>query len=503
MPTAASPSASRNRASWIAAGALAAIPLLFIPGLRDAANLPQSALLAAGGLAALAGFLAFGGAVRLARHEVVGIAFLGWCGCTLLWTPDPHTGAMTWFLWVGGAAVYLLLSRARLEPRALLRGVVAGAVLVAGVGLAQVAGLDPVVAVDPIGSTLANRNQAAHLAAVGLAGLPLLPVLAALGAGAVLLAYLLVAGSTTAWLMAALVLVGYGWFAADRERRLVILGGVAVALMVLTPLARARLADEPRIAMWANTVAMWATAPAAGLGLGGWSVRYPAFAHAVVPDEHLTTTRQPRRAHSEPLQRLAETGVVGALLAGLALVLAPWRADSPEHRAAVLGLAALGVAACFSFPLERAWAVLLAAALAGIAFPPPTHASPTRWVAAILLAIAALAGVYHAASLVADREHRLAIDAWNGGDKLAAARHGIRAWQAQPLDPAPLSVAGIALVLERRYAEGQVLLERAVRARPTDTAALQHLAHAYVWQRRPDDAAATMRRVKTITEGRP
>ena len=76
-----------------------------------------------------------------------------------------------------------------------------------------------------------------------------------------------------------------------------------------------------RLRIWKNTMAMIERFPVFGVGIGNWGVVYPAVARIVTSEDETTDeSRIAYYAHCDPLQLVAELGVVGLFLAGLLAV---------------------------------------------------------------------------------------------------------------------------------------------------------------------------------------
>lgn len=114
--------------------------------------------------------------------------------------------------------------------------------------------------------------------------------------------------------------------------------------------------DDIRWQLYQDTLSMISEHPLFGVGPGGWAQAYPA---------HMTPTLagiNPVHAHSEPLEALAEFGVVGMIplvLLVIAVLTGTLRAipklsgeRTPIVLGLVSGLCAFLVASCFDFPLR-------------------------------------------------------------------------------------------------------------------------------------------------------
>jgi len=284
-------------------------------------------------------------------------ALLAWMTATGLWVevrPNWWYELRQYGLFL---AVALLLRSwaARSRGVAFLAGgsLVATAAVLVAVGLAQAAGLLPWLRpIDPgygVGfpSLLGYKNPMA-LAVVGQ--IVLLPWLAGramdrvrggparglllggLGAlFAVECGYVAFLKSRTAYLSLGVALVGLlvvTWRARRRGRLLAALAVLAAAgalagAFALAPDLRARAASlatehvggwrtSDRVTYLVNSVAMARDRPL-GVGLGDWQTWYPVY-RAWNPEVAFSDRVQPRRAHDDHAQMLAELGVPGFLL---------------------------------------------------------------------------------------------------------------------------------------------------------------------------------------------
>jgi len=171
--------------------------------------------------------------------------------------------------------------------------------------------------------------------------------------------------------------------------------GAALALCACAALAlgrKRRLLLWPvqlRLDNWQTAVWVWSTAPAAGVGVGGF-----AQAAQAVPFE---VGNRPRHAHSLPLEWLAELGPVG-LVACILVGLALWRLLRrlwPERPELAVALAVVPVHNLVDFSLygsgvTLAWAVLVGWAMAFVNTSSEPEPTPAR---GRVVFIAAVAGV--------------------------------------------------------------------------------------------------------------
>jgi hypothetical protein len=207
---------------------------------------------------------------------------------------------------------------------------------------------------------------------------------------------------------AALALGACVSLALGRKKRALLWVAVLLVLVLVVVIAsRGDVRElEPvqlRLDNWRTAVWVWSTAPAAGVGVGGF-----AQAAQAVPFE---VGNRPRHAHSLPLEWLAELGPVGFLavvFAGLAL----WRLLRrlwPEHPDLAVALTVIPIHNLFDFSLYGsgvafAWAVL---AGWGIAFVNSSSAPKTKPARGRVVFVAAVAGmlaatVLHVTSLMVE-----------------------------------------------------------------------------------------------------
>ncbi|MCW8985454.1 MAG: O-antigen ligase family protein, partial [Thermoanaerobaculales bacterium] len=199
---------------------------------------------------------------------------------------------------------------------------------------------------------------------------------------------------------AALALGACAALALGRKRRLLLwVALLLVSVLVVVAVGRGDVLElEPvqlRLDNWRTAVWVWSTAPAAGVGLGGF-----AQAAQAVPFE---VGNRPRHAHSLPLEWLAELGPVGLLgvfFAGLAL----WRLICrlwPERPELAVAVAVIPVHNLVDFSLygsgvTLAWAVLVGWGVAFVNTSPEPEPAPVR---GRVVFVAAIAGVLAATVL--------------------------------------------------------------------------------------------------------
>jgi O-antigen ligase len=207
---------------------------------------------------------------------------------------------------------------------------------------------------------------------------------------------------------AALALGACGVLAVSRGKRLLLLTAlVLVPVLVAAIAGRGDVIElEPvqlRLDNWRTAIWVWSTAPASGVGVGGF-----AQAAQAVPFE---VGNRPRHAHSLPLEWLAELGPTGLLafvFAGLAL----WRLlkklwPKRPDLAVALAVAPLHNLVDFSFfgsGITLAWAVLVGWAMAFVNTSSEPEPAPARDRVVFVAAVAAVlaATVLHVTSVMVE-----------------------------------------------------------------------------------------------------
>ena len=223
-----------------------------------------------------------------------------------------------------------------------------------------------------------------------------------------------------------------------------------------------------RVDNWRTAVWVWSTAPAAGVGIGGF-----AQAAQAVPFE---VGNRPRHAHSLPLEWLAELGPVGffgVVFAGLAL----WRLVRrlwPVRPDLALALIVVPVHNLVDFSfygsgITLAWAVLVGWAMAFVKPSSEPDPAPARGRVVFVSTVAGMlaATVFHVTSLVVEET---AAARATPSERLDGA---LEARRLAPWRPDPLGlVAGAALETGdlQRLAEAREELERGRWLRPHSAA---------------------------------
>lgn len=368
------------------------------------------------------------------------LPFLAWAACSLAWVPSRYEALQTLLRWGAAALLFVLVWRSVdsvATARKLLHALFASAFVVSAVGLLQaLAGWEALPQAFPPAGTLANKNVAAAFVALALPTGALALASASPGWAwglsgglAVTGAFLVHAGSRAAWLavlvqllVAALLLAGHrrlprlprpvwpalacgaGLFtlltqlapagnvaaqappgsllAATTRPVFRFLGGDGVVPVAdaggatLSGAARAARSVEIRLAVWRNSLEMIREAPLLGHGLGNFSVQYPRFRPAGVPDGTRIDQRV-EAAHNDYLQIAVELGLIGVVLiawlcgAAVRIAVAAVRETEGEARmlcvASGLGLVAIAVVAALAPTLNQPAMLAAFATFLGVA----------------------------------------------------------------------------------------------------------------------------------------
>jgi O-antigen ligase len=428
-----------------AAGAIAALAM--ISGCRRLTLMTVDWL--------LAGFLA---------ASAISAAF-----ATNLWTAERAlaisvSGALVF--WTAGA-----LRRAGLSS-VLLVALATSVVVAAATSLAQAYGVDTeIFSLNRApGGTFGNRNFIAHYVAIGTPIVALAALTARRGLGsvlggisiAILGAALVMSRSRAAWLavLALAVITGAAgfltrdrWREAKTTRRLLVMGGAAVAGVIAAVVLPNRLewkSDSPylesaaglvnykegsgrgRLVQYGNSLKMTEAHPMLGVGPGNWPVAYPKYASHNDPsmsqDDGLTSNPWPS---SDWVAIISERGVVafGLLVATVLALL--WRTIGDLRRGqgrdservltaiALIGtIVALAVVGAFDAVLLLAAPTFLFWTLAGALAPPPPQpssasASARMW-GTVAVAIVGVVAIGRSATQLA------AMATYNSSTRLAA-----------------------------------------------------------------------------------
>lgn len=325
------------------------------------------------------------------------LAFVAWGALGILRPGYRFSAALE--IWEQALAALCFLALAHSPLVELLRRRLAG-VLVAGASLQAVWAL-ALSDGERLSGSFVNRNfLAAYLniaLAVALAGCYARRGRDRLIAGAVALLLgsgVVLTGSRGGWIglaavLAASLLLGLITSGRRVSRRQIVatlagallLAGLGAALSFGVRRGEVDPYRYKRISIWKAALSATAQRPWSGLGPG--QLKWMAPRHNFpLEGEPFRYSRRWKSAHSMPLQRLAEEGVIGLVLAAgfLIVVLRALRgralsAGGGLARAALAALAGLLVQGAVDTPAEHPAVLLSMAALAGLALPPPDYGS--------------------------------------------------------------------------------------------------------------------------------
>jgi O-antigen ligase len=553
-------------------GLLLIAPLLLVPGLFDPANLAQTVFVQVFAAALLTYGLVAGVRVpapwRVAPAGLPVSLLVGFGLLSLFWA---HTFREAWpeaLRWVSIAIVFSLvaaLAGARDDAgRRMFGALFLAGTVVTVLGLLQFyfrvdwvpqafppsatfmnrnVAVSFVVAVWPLGLALAGRGRAVSPWAVTIAcalmgafvfhtftksGWLAASVQVALAAGAVLgmdrrsrAEHARLLGPGLAATLVLLVLVQITpeglrprWWEARDAVALTLtapISGPDRPLEKLSPDDRAN-SIRSRRAIWSNTLVMVREHPVHGVGLGNHKVHYPRYARSAAVDPAFGLA-QLDYVHNDPLQLLAELGLVGFLLGAWTLTavakglwrLQQSRRDPPLVLALAVSLAGVLVDALFNFPFQRALPPVIVAVELGVLggllqvlLPSPVVRTRLP-VSALLSAAASLSVVaLQARVLIADHHVLLAREAEARRDWGTAEVASVRALRHDPSRREALFVRGRALLEQGDARTASVVLQRLLAAYPYDVAALGNLAAAQRALGQSRDARVTLERLLAL-----
>ncbi len=394
------------------------------------------------------------GVYSLGWAHFVALVFLAYAALSLLWSEDPRQGI---FQLQGLAPLFVVFVAAPYLSVRALALLMAGGAVVLSIGLGPEAGFG-------------NENFATEFILIALVlGFWRWRVLSLVIAVHAVIVLYYNPSSIELVVFAVLGLAFLVWFARERGWPGWLFLAIAstlgsLALMVQPSL---RLSAVFRLESIVNTLAMWAQAPFFGNGFGSFNYFYPVYqefhsrwfrggAIELGPSGHIGA------AHNEPIQLLAELGVVGAAIAlvFLLLILRGWNTN------ALLALLVVGAIALVEFPLQNPHTAMLTALALGLLAGKGTRFYP-RVKERIAVSVAVTAPVLVVAVVgwfsVVSHAHlaetrRLLLD----GDPVAAFAHNMRAvslsydWQTRvqlPLTMRALLLTGDSVHLSPEAAD--------------------------------------------------
>ena len=262
------------------------------------------------------------------------------------------------------------------------------------------------------------------------------------------------------------------------------------------------LSSNHRWTWWGEAWELFTDHPVLGVGAGSFGV-----AHKQVRTSDLHAAEP----HNLPLQFLAETGLVGALLAGGAVLAAAVaalgafrRAQGPE-RSAIAALVCVPVAYAVQGLVDFEWDFLAATGplmlVTGVLLTAGGQSAPPRrhrlWMFAPPLAAAAL--LYSlAAPWLAERRVERAYEAVANGDAETAIEAAESARRLNPLSLDPLRVQVNARVLDGDIEGARQALIDAVELQPENPASWYELGVFETLARRPDAAVRPLERAAAL-----
>ena len=365
---AAARTATRFVADWMTLGALIigalAVVLLSLPYKAfdlDRFFVPKELALHA--TAAVSGLIVLARRRQptLSRVDTLLVSFLALSVISALFAENWWLATRALAITASGLTVFWVartISAAGYE-RALIAGLATAIVIGAMTALLQAYGIEPeyMSLSRAPGGTFGNRNFMAHLSAIGTPIILLCTLEARRSWGAalgnvgmaVVAAALVLSRSRAAWLAlmtggALMVLLSWRmrdvWTDAMRRRRLLVLGGAALAAVIgalVLPNALEWKSDSPyldsvrgvvnykegsgagRLVQYRNSLKMAVAHPLLGVGPGNWAVEYPKFASRNDPslnDEGMTSNPWPS---SDWIAFVAERGVAAVVTYALGL----------------------------------------------------------------------------------------------------------------------------------------------------------------------------------------
>ena len=127
--------------------------------------------------------------------------------------------------------------------------------------------------------------------------------------------------------------------------------------------------NNPRIPAWVNTIDMIKDHPLTGVGIGQWSVKYPAYYDKSMKDVIFNEKTRAKKLHNDYLEMFANVGMIGYIfLLWLALLVIrrswsilknPLNLNRIYYLSITLGMVGFSIVAFFSFPIGVHYPALL------------------------------------------------------------------------------------------------------------------------------------------------
>lgn len=527
---------------WGLVGISLVAPLVFVKGLYDFADLPQSAFIQIGSVSLLAVWLlksCIKGECLVLKSVFYPplILLVAWSLVSMLYGHNRYEGLLVWMHWAASALVFFLVvnsGRGMAFMRLLLTAVFVSGILCAFLGIAQhFLGLSWVPQAVPPAATFANKNMAVHFIILCL------PV----GAGLLLTQK----HRMSRYLLLPAMLVMIGFLACTKNRAAIVslaaegilltallvrtgrrktaLGLATVCLALAIAMSLAVRKDfnvssvDLRLAIWRNTLEMIKDRPWLGYGLGNHGIFYPLYHRKAIIDTSFTEAPQLNYVHNDFIQAAAELGILGSFaLAWMGLVLiktafALTSSHSPSDirlltTGIAVGIAGLLTNACFCFPFHRAIPpfvfMLFVGILARFRSGPETrfHAISNRSVLlpACIVALVVLACLirFHYLAIQADHHFLHVTGLENLGHWRAVIAEGEEAMKHNPLRLKTLSYVGRGYLETGRHKKGIDLLQKVLGDYPNSITDLFNMALAYDKIGDDDAAMNTYKKVLQI-----
>jgi O-antigen ligase len=337
----------------------------------------------------------------------------------------------------------------RASTNALFRAVSIGGAVVSVVGILQALGLDlpTLVQVSPPSATFGNKNMAAQYLLFALPASLFLVLSADRKRDAWIFSFL--AGLITTYFIYARTRAAWGavavtmlilWFSlrlaglrpdaivapvlAKRRHILAITAMVIFMNLVPTPGTGPKLGQLQtfmelerdasaltRLAIWANSLAIFKDHPLLGVGIGNFQFNYPLYNRRVIKDQSFSVEQRAAEVHNDYIQLMAETGTLGILAFFVIILLIArkvWRSikstQDPTVIALTFALVAILLEAFWDFPFANPTPIAFFWIYAGLVWRATEEDQPTRGLtlplSGVRFAVVALALVATLAAVV-------------------------------------------------------------------------------------------------------
>ena len=286
--------------------------------------------------------------------------FLGWCLVTILWATNPYEGFRVLLPWIGGGVTFFLLAR-NLNPskdlRFFLKVMFVSGFVAATIGIFQyLLGFDFFSQAAGPASTFGNKNMGAEYIVLTL---PLgfyfffeekkkSDELFYLFMISNMLLYVIYVMSRSAYLsiMAQVFFFGlYCFFQYKKNKKVpyftkpkskMILGLVVYLFFainispsgyrwqldsykdrfgsIFSDATLTAFKGNTRISFWVNSLLMLKDHPIGGVGVGNWSIEYPAYHDKIIADKEYDDQVKLYQLHNDYLEIFVSTGIIGGIL---------------------------------------------------------------------------------------------------------------------------------------------------------------------------------------------